>query len=216
MKKNQSGFAVVGVAIIAMALLAGVAYTFKNAGTDNDPVALVSKAIGKNTQPGQGSGSGTKPCPQQCLDILAEYNAAKADQKNSENKLDQCIKANGITSFPNGEAPGCEDEQKAYRDYVDKIAKLNNDYLSCITENSAGWLCPNNYLPPFNYKMNDKKYCDTLMRDLANSAKQIKPPSDESKRGEYEGIRSQLSMFCPNKGKMPSYNDLIKRFSKKK
>ncbi len=61
MKKTQSGFAVVGVAIAMVALLAGSAYVFRNAGTSDDLVAQVSKAVtGKN--PGSaGSGSATKP-----------------------------------------------------------------------------------------------------------------------------------------------------------
>lgn len=76
-KQTQSGFAVVGVAVVALALLAGAAYTYKNAGTNSDPVGKLAQALstGNAGVSSAGSGSGTKiprPCVS-CTKLGNEY-----------------------------------------------------------------------------------------------------------------------------------------------
>ncbi len=104
MKSSQSGFAVVGVAVVAVLLLVTAAYTYKNAGTENDLVALAERSISiKSFTSGSGSvGSGTKPpvVDQSCYDDCVKEQEALNDAKRKEADLKKRLKRQYDITYP--------------------------------------------------------------------------------------------------------------------
>ena len=148
-KQTQSGFAVVGVAVIAVVLLAGAAYTFRNAGTDNDPVAFVANSVGVKTT-GTGSGSATKPpvtipvtplvvppklpgCPDLGCQEVANRLATQTRAK--ENKARECDRLHAL-AYPvlGGQKPASQQNLNNYRKCEDQLLSLKSAEQSLAGE----------------------------------------------------------------------------------
>lgn len=142
-KQTQSGFAVVGVAVVALALLAGAAYTYKNAGTNSDPVGKLAQALstGNAGVSSAGSGSGTKiprPCVS-CTKLGNEYMQAYIilvsfiDRNNVYGEtMNSCIFFGPYPLFDDSHTEYCKILNAQYVKLKKDVIDAYNRYNNCV------------------------------------------------------------------------------------
>ncbi len=168
MKTKQSGFAIVGVAIAMVAILAGSAYVFRNAGTSDDLVAQVSKAVKGQKNGTYGYRIETTPggCPRVCDDILTKEYAAYRDYYQIKGLAD---------SYCSQNLPICKEYTDRARQYATRAAALTKQYLACVKKYNAYKVCqpahPLPTIPTYN--------CAKLKAD----AERLKKKKDDFSNG---------------------------------
>lgn len=172
MKQSQSGFAVVGAAFVMVAVLAGTAFIFRNAGTPDDMVAQVSKAVtGRSGQPsGLGSGvSGTQVCPADCMRLnqqAIEYSRRYAELGDLYRKGNCHRLIQGSISY----GSGCTNLKRQMDEVSTGGKKIDQAYKKCVEKNNAAKVCP--VLGPSPYAGLDVD-CSQSARDLGAKKKTL-------------------------------------------
>ncbi len=139
-KQTQSGFAVVGVAVVALVLLAGAAYTFKNAGTDSDPVGKLAQSlsIGNVGVGSGGSGAVQRPCVS-CTKLANEYRTAYITLllTKSRNDYNDCMIYGGfepgaLKFLPSPLRERCENFGRHLKARQNDVINAYNRYNNCV------------------------------------------------------------------------------------
>ncbi len=149
MKSTKQGFAAVGAVVVMVALLAGSAFIFRNAGTPDDMVAqTIRAATGRNIS-SAGYGSGGYPttpggCPRVCDDILTQEYAAYRVYYSYKEQADRYCAA--YKSEPH--QVWCKQYTDLAQQYATRATALTKQYLACVKKYNAYKVCqPAHQLP---------------------------------------------------------------------
>ncbi|MEN9649337.1 MAG: hypothetical protein RL094_304 [Candidatus Parcubacteria bacterium] len=227
MKSKRAGFAMVGVLVLSIAVLTGVTYILKNAGTPNDPVTLVAQAIkGAKSTP---SGSGKPPCPKKCVALKAKADAAAdaADKANkaTEKACERKINPDGSQGDLINKA-ACDKAIEAGKRARAAAEKASLDYVKCINQNAAWQLCPHSSFP-YSWNIDDPdKQCAKLEANLEQQRKWLVASLESYKKcmenppmrpyctnpngSEYERALLDLGFYCPDSARnKPSSSEIL-------